>query len=331
MPTSYVCRSMSLVGPKPGNGVPHWRARVATCRLGIKGMGCLPAAVAAMKALADKAPEESIDMSVCSLLAAFAPRELPDWKAVAGADCVEQVVEALRRTVSRGDFKAMQEWVSLLMTLVGDDAIMRQMVHENCVSVLLLVLATTGLPGNAQTDTQHYLGYPHCVRLQCNICTLLARMVSAGHAEAVLVAGGVEALAGLLTTSQDNSVRENAAAALANLAERDTEERMYMQARGGARVLSEAFLLPDINFFVVNGLCFALLVLAEMPAYKALLQQDAALLAALETRLLGWDAAWGCQFSKTQCRKLVAVCVHRPARRSLRIKRKRGATVGARD
>jgi len=96
-------------------------------------------------------------------------------------------------------------------------------------------------------------------------------------------------------------------------------------------VLSEAFLLPDINFFVVNGLCFALLVLAKMPAYQALLQQDAALLAALETRLLGWDAAWGCRFCKTQFRKLVAVCVHRPARRSLRIKRKRGATVGARD
>jgi len=147
----------------------------------------------------------------------------------------------------------------------------------------------------------------------------------------VLVAGGVEALAGLLKTSQVNDVRDKAAMALASLAERDTEDFMYMQTRGGMRELSGAFLAPDLNCYVFEGLCFALLLLAKMPAYQALLQQDAALLAALENRLLGWDARWGTRYSKTQCRKLIAVCVHRPARRSHRIKRQREAACGARD
>jgi len=210
---------------------------------------------------------------------------------------------------------------------MGHDRIVREMVQENCVPVLLLVLAATDLLGHAKTDTQHVLGYPHSVYLQCSICKLLDHMVNAGHAEAVLVAGGVEALTGLLKTSQVNDVREKAAAALASLAERDTEERMYMQASGGMRELSGAFLTPDINFYVFEGLCLTLLLLAKMPAYQALLQQDAALLAALENRLLDWDAMWGIRYSKTQCRKLIAVCVHGPARRSHRIKRQRESTV----
>jgi len=305
----------------------NFRPQVTLCRIKTKELRCLPAAMAAMKGLASKAPDVSIDVDVCSLLAAFASQELPDWKEVAGADCVEQVVEALRLAVSRGDFTAMQAWVRLLRTLMGHDRIVREMVQENCVPVLLLVLAATDLLGHAKTDTQHVLGYPHSVYLQCSICKLLGRMVDAVHAEAVLVAGGVEGLAGLLKTSQVNDVREKALEALASLAERDTEERMYMQARGGMRDLSGAFLMPDINWYVFEGLCLTLLLLAKMPAYQALLQQDAALLAALENRLLDWDATWGWRYSKTQCRKLIAVCVHRPARRSHRIKRQRELTV----
>ena len=301
---------------------PNFVSQVRLCRSMTKQLRCLPAAVAAIQALAHNAPEESIDAQVCSLLAAFASEELPNWTAVAGADSVEQVVEALRRAVSRGDFTGMLAWMRLLDTLMGDDRIVRQTVQENCAHVLLLVLAATGLPGHAKTDTKNVLGY-----LQCSICKLLDRMVDAGHTEAVLVAGGVEGLAGLLKRSQENDVREQALEALASLAERDTEDSMYMQARGGMRDLSGAFLMPDINWYVFEGLCLTLLLLAKMPPYQALLQQDAVLLAALENRLLEWDATWGWRYSKTQCRKLIAVCVHRPARRSHGIKRQRELTV----
>jgi len=337
MPASSVRRTMCVIEGDMDLRcgmflTPNLRPQIKLCRDTTMKLRCLPAAVAAIKALALMAPDESIDVEVCSLLAAFATQDFPDWKEAAGADCVKQVVEALRRAVSRRDIRAMHAWVDLLGTLVGlgallgDDRTVRQMVQEGCVPVLLLVLGALDPLDDDKVCTPLVPGHlQYCAYMQCSICKLLDLMIIAGHAEAVLDAGGVEALSGLLKTSPKNDVRYKAAVALKSLAKRDTKERMYMQARGGMQELSGAFLAPELECYVFEQLCSTLLILAKMPAYQALLQQDAALLDALKKRLLDWDARSGYLYPDTQCNQLIAVCacVVTPARRSLRIKRKR--------